>query len=101
MLWQSMNGSIHCAGLENIPEDGVFVLALNHLKGTGMAVGLIAAVLTSLKERRADLVDEVVVLAGVRDPVAQRNIIQRWGRAVYKWANSRWSKNLVHIPMAQ
>jgi hypothetical protein len=65
-----------------------------------MAVGLIAAVLTSLKERRADLVDEVVILAGVRDTVPHRNILQRWGRAIYKWANCRWSKNLVHIPMA-
>jgi hypothetical protein len=97
-IWQRFTARVEVEGLENLPTDGSFILALNHVKGAGSAVALISIVLTAVSGKRADTVDRTIVMVGRREPRNQ-NIIGRGLRSIVNWAKRRWAGNILQIPL--
>jgi len=99
-MWQWFN-RLSCEGLDNIPAQGPFILALNHIKGPGSVVTLIGAALAAVSQRRPDALDQVQAIVGFREPRTPRKAPGRLLGAAWQWIKGRWSANLLHIPMAR
>jgi hypothetical protein len=91
--------------LENLPEEGSFVLAVNHTN-VRWTPRLLASVHHATIQRRPDLAKEWIVITGTREPRLEK-LPYRWQRrfavTVKRLADrifERWSYNCIRIPMA-
>ena len=62
---KSAIGAYTCEGLENIPEEGSFVLAVNHYKNR-TTLRVASVVLDAVGEVRPDAVDDLLMVIGRR-----------------------------------
>jgi hypothetical protein len=83
-------------GLDNIPRDGSFVLALNHFRGAS-TLEVIAAVLTALQGVRPDAVEQMLIVTGRRTAPRKLGLVARLFRSLINWGLGRWSHNNVRI----
>ena len=97
-IWRLFN-RLSCEGLDNIPPQGPFVLALNHIKDPGSAVTLLGAALAAVAQRRPDAIDEMQAIVGFREPNRPQNFPTRVVRSLWEWTKARWSRNLLHVPL--
>lgn len=94
-----MRGERYAAvtGLEHVPPDGAFTLALNHYNGRA-ALDVAAAVLSAVAVRRPDVLDEIVFIVGQTSRAKSS-----WPRRVFDALRDgfygRWARHLVKIPL--
>lgn len=101
-LWKAAHSDskVHHDGLANLPADGPFILAVNHVQGVGPVPTLLGAVLAALSQGRPSAVDEILVLAGMRNRKDAGGLVRRLARSIWGWVKQRWSKHIIEIPMA-
>lgn len=86
-------------GLDKLPRQGSFVLALNHFGGAG-TLRVIAQALQSLSSVRPDAVDEVVIITGRRaSNDAVTSFFRQLMRRLINWGFQRWSANVVRLSL--
>jgi 1-acyl-sn-glycerol-3-phosphate acyltransferase len=86
-------------GLNVLPRTGVFVLAVNHGKGSRALDG-IAAVLVAANRARPELANRYLLVAGQRRRDYRE--LPRLGRLVRRlvvWTFRRWERNVMRIPL--
>ncbi|MEI6046470.1 MAG: 1-acyl-sn-glycerol-3-phosphate acyltransferase [Chloroflexota bacterium] len=93
----------HCIGLENIPEQGSFVLAINHTN-VRWTPRMLASIHLATIQRRPELAEEWLVIVGHREPRLERlQPWQRWFalkiRRFYDQIYHRWKYNSLRLPM--
>ncbi len=93
-------GSAQCDGLENLPANGSFVLAVNHYRGF-LSLDVIAAVLSAANLVRPDLADNYLVITGRRarakppPPLSPARLMRR----IVDFAFRRWAGHLAQIAL--
>jgi len=103
-LSQEMKDPFYPQGLENLPAQGSFVLAVNHTN-VRWTPRLLASIHVATLERRPDLAKEWLVVAGSRALRLHRLRYpwQRWFaigfRRVLSQVYRRWAYNCVRIPL--
>jgi hypothetical protein len=90
-------------GLENIPEQGLFTLAVNHTMRR-WTPRLLAAVHYATMEKRPELARDWIVIVGYREAdLSKRKRPIRWLmlriRRLHTWIYRRWSFNALRLPM--
>lgn len=90
-------------GLENIPQQSVFTLAVNHTMRR-WTPRLLSAVQHASMEKRPELARQWIVIVGYRETkTTGRNRLARWVilkiRRVHTWIYRRWSYNALRLPM--
>jgi hypothetical protein len=98
-----MTEPFHCIGLENIPKQGSFVLAVNHTN-VRWTPRMLACIHQATLSRRPDLAGKWLVIVGHREPRLERlQPWQRWFalkiRRIYNWIYQRWTYNSLRLPM--
>lgn len=103
VLSLEMEDSFRIKGLENLPEEGVFTLALNHTMRR-WTPRLLAAVHQATLARRPDLAREWLVIVGYKEarlegrPAYVRRVVKEL-RRLYTWIYMRWIYNTLRLPM--
>lgn len=103
-LSRAMLDPYQAQGLENIPADGVFTLAVNHTNRRWLP-HLMASVHQATIEKRPELAREWLVIVGFRRakiegrPAWQRGLILTI-RRFFDQMWERWSYNSIRLPMA-
>lgn len=102
-LSNEMADPFDCIGLENIPAEGTFALAVNH-SDVRWTPRLLASLHLATQARRPDLAKEWLVIVGNRAPRLERfNRAQRWIalkiRGVFDRIFRRWNYNCLRIPL--
>jgi 1-acyl-sn-glycerol-3-phosphate acyltransferase len=87
-------------GLENIPEPGVFTLAVNHYKGS-RTIDVIAAIYDAINRTRPELRDEYLLVVGHRrrKRTNPTPILTRIIRRMYDLNYRVWQKNALRIAL--
>src|SRR5882724_3993933 len=100
MRWQVGRPPIDVVGEENLPEDGVFVFAVNHFKG-GQAVGVFSAVMAAAARSRPELLGDYLLVVGqkVSGHKANNGVVLKMSRSFARWIKTRWNKHLLHIAL--
>ena len=90
---------IDVAGFDNLPGEGVFVLAVNHFSG-GMSLGVIAALLETVNIRRPDLRDKYMLVVGKNVHSNKRGDTKLFKvvQGIARWLYQRWAGSVIHIP---
>jgi 1-acyl-sn-glycerol-3-phosphate acyltransferase len=102
-LSQETRDNYTVRGLENIPDQGVFTLAVNHTMRR-WTPRLLAAVHHASIEKRPELARHWIVIVGYREAnLTGRSRPARWVmlkiRRVHTWIYHRWSYNALRLPM--
>lgn len=103
-LSREMADAFVVKGLANIPENGVFTLAVNHTMRRWTPRSL-ATLHQATLSRRPDLASDWLVIVGYREiniagrpRLAQRLITLM--RRFYSWLHQRWNYNVLRLPMS-
>lgn len=83
-------------GLEHIPANGHFVLAVNHYNGR-VTLDVVAAVLQSLAQVRPDALEELLLIVG--RSVRKRSGLALLAERLIRWVFRRWSTHLVRVAL--
>jgi 1-acyl-sn-glycerol-3-phosphate acyltransferase len=87
-------------GLENLPKQGVFILAVNHYRGS-LTLDVLASVLASANQVRPDLANNYVVVSGRRTPRRAKPILPaRFLRKIVEWVFRRWAQHHTQIMLS-
>lgn len=92
-------GPVRVEGLHNLPQQGSFVLAVNHFGGAG-TMRVLALILQSMQERRADAVDELLIVTGRRQSIdVSARGLRSLMRKLVGWGFGRWRENVLRISL--
>lgn len=104
-LSREMLDPFYCLGVENLPETGTFVLAVNHTN-VRWTPRLLASIHHATLPRRPDLANEWLVIVGQREPRLEK-LRWQWQRRFAVWLRSKfdqifdcWDYNCLRLPMA-
>jgi 1-acyl-sn-glycerol-3-phosphate acyltransferase len=87
-------------GLENLPKQGVFILAINHYRGS-LTLDVIASVLTSANQARPDLADSYVIVSGKRAPRRTKLMLPaHFLRKIVEWVFRRWAQHHAQVMLS-
>lgn len=103
-LSQEVRDPYRATGLENIPAEGTFALAVNHTMRR-WTPRVLATIHHATLERRPELARQWLVIVGYREARLQgRPGWAQWlilrVRRFYGWIYRRWSHNVLRLPMA-
>jgi hypothetical protein len=85
------------SGLEQLPDTGIFILAVNHFNGRP-ALDVAAAVLSAVNQRRPDAVRDIMFVVG-QTARPSRGIFSRLVKIGRDWVFYRWSAHAVRVPL--
>lgn len=97
-----MRDKYQVQGLEFVPVDGVFTIAVNHTL-VRWTPHLLATIHQAVQARRPDLARDWLVIVGYREASLQKvNPVVRYLvskiRHVHSWIFQRWSHNVLRLP---
>lgn len=92
--------ALEVQGLERVPAQGPFVLAVNHY-AERHTMEVVAMVLRALRERRPGLYEELAVVVGrAQRPVeGWRATLRRWATGWQRWLLGRWEKHVLRLAL--
>lgn len=101
-LCDLMRDKYQVRGLEFVPADGVFTLAVNHTL-VRWTPHLLSTIHQAVQARRPDLARDWLVIVGYREADLQKvNPVVRYLipkiRRVHTWIFQRWSHNVLRLP---
>lgn len=99
--WLSRPRRVRADGVDHVPRDGAYVLAINHFSD-GASGAVVLAALEAASTVDPTVIDRVLLVAGGRERPTQSKaaqIARRIGRAIAAFTRRRWSEHLVVLSM--
>jgi hypothetical protein len=88
-------------GLDCVPREGAFILAVNHYSGRA-ALDTVAAVLAGLSQARPDAIEQITIIIGQRRNQPKNRVQAFVYRRVVRLLDAlygRWQAHIVRIPL--